>query len=137
MPKDWFDYLIIVFIIAGIAAALWKGGQANPVGTGSLGKDFAQLKNKVSAIDSKMSATDAKLSGIENQVDDLERRSAKASDIERLERQMSAFDRNQADQLARMAELSEMLAATKVGGEERGKQLDRLYDFIVQRGMSK
>lgn len=123
MSETWPELAIIAFIIAGIAVAIWRGGQANPEGTGTLGKRLNGLEGKVSSIKAQVGV-------IERQVDDIERRSAKASDIERVERQL-------AEQAAQIAKLSEIAAKSSEAGDQRGKQLDRLYDFIVERGMGK
>lgn len=128
--KDWFDFAVIGFIAFGIILAVWRQGRANPEDTGTLGKRLNRLEGKTAAIGVQVTT-------IEKQVDDLERRSAKASDIERLERQVTEQGKRQ-DQLAiQMGQIAELVAATKEAGDQRGKQLDRLYDFIVERGMSK
>ena len=130
MSEDWFELAIIAFIIAGIGLTLWKGGQRNPVGTGSLDKDVVGLKGQVAAISTKVDT-------IETQVKHIERRSASSSDIERLERQITEQGRLITEQSMHLAEVGEAVAAIREAGDQRGKQLDRLYDFIVQRGMSK
>jgi uncharacterized coiled-coil protein SlyX len=130
VTENWFELAIIAFILVGIVAAVWKGGQSNPVGTGSLGKEIAGLKTKVAAIDGKVGT-------IEKQVKHIERRAASVGDIERLERTLMEQDRTIAEMTVRLGEHGEVLARIAESGDQRGKQLDRLYDFIVQRGMSK
>lgn len=136
MSESWQELAMIAFIVVGIAAAIWKGGQANPEGTGSLGKKLARLesdvrtvKRDVSGVVSSVDAQAKKTDAIEHQIQDIERRSAKASDIERLERLVVEQGRQNAELRSELAKISE-------AGEQRGKQLDRLYDFIVQKGMN-
>lgn len=130
MTTTWLEPALIILIMTGIVLAIWKGGQANPEGTGTLGKRLGRLEGKVSSVASQVGT-------IEKQVEDIERRSAKASDIERLERQLAEQSKRMAEAAIQMGKLAEVQAATKEAGDQRGKQLDRLYDFIVQRGMSK
>lgn len=130
MSENWFELAVIAFIVCGIGAAIWKGGQANPINTGTLGKQVARLEKKIAGIDSKVGQ-------IESQVKAVERRSATASDIERLERLIAEQGRHLDEHAIRQAEQGEVLARIAEAGEQRGRQLDRLYDFIVERGMSK
>jgi septal ring factor EnvC (AmiA/AmiB activator) len=137
VTENWLELAGIIAILSAISVAVWKGGQANPVGTGSLDKEIAGLKTKVAAIDGKVGTIDGKLGTMEKQVKHIERRAASVGDIERLERTLMEQDRNIAELTARLSEHGEMLARVLESGEQRGKQMDRLYDFIVQRGMSK
>lgn len=130
MTENWFELAIIVFIIAGIGMTVWKGGQANPEGTGSLSK-------KLGSLDKDFRAMRGEVRSVERRVGDIERNSAKADDIVRLERMIGEMSRQIANQTERQAEMAEIVAAIRADGDQRGKQLDRLYDFIVQRGMSK
>lgn len=130
MSENWFELAIIAFIAVGIGAAIWKGGQANPEGTGALG-------NRLVSLDKDFRAIRGELKGIERRVGDIERGAAKGSDIERLERLVADQSRQMEHQSMQIAEMGETVAAIREAGEQRGKQLDRLYDFIVQRGMSK
>lgn len=41
---SYFEMAIIAFILAGIAVAVWKGGQANPESTGKLARRMARVE---------------------------------------------------------------------------------------------
>jgi len=123
MSESWLELAIIGFIIAGIAAAIFKGGAANPESTGSLGRELRQVKNKVGALD-------VKVDQIEQQVAGLEGSSAKTLDLRRIEADVAELKRE-------VGTLRETVAAQHADIEHTRRQVDRLYDFIVERGMSK
>lgn len=75
---SWFEGTIIVFIMLGIAAAIWRGGANNPVGTGSLGRDLSKLANR-------MSAVEARQVHLEKSIEKFGADAASTKDIERLE----------------------------------------------------
>lgn len=137
MPKDWYEFALIVFILVGFAVAMRRNGQANPETTGQLSKRMAHLETKVGTVSRDVTAIGGSTASIERRVDEIERRSAKAGDIERLERQLAEHGKRQDEAAIQMGKIAELLATTAAAGTERGKQLDRLYDFIVERGMSK
>lgn len=130
VSENWFELAIIAFIMVGIGAAVWRGGQANPEGTG-------KLRNTMGDMDKDVRALRGEVKGIERRVVAIENHAAKASDIERLERLMADQNRTIEQQSLQLAKVGETVAASRAAGEQRGKQLDRLYDFIVERGMEK
>ncbi len=132
MNSNWFEILIILFIIVGIGVVLWatwKGGAANPVGTGGL--------------DARQKTFDAELSGMRSQIDQIEERVekmenhyAKASDIKRLEKRQEVLD-------GKLEAVGRDISAIREEAAERGAlakstagQLDRIYKVIVEKGMS-
>lgn len=123
MSESWLELAIIGFIIAGIAVAIFKGGAANPESTGSLGRELRQVKNKVGALD-------VKVDQIEQQVAGLEGSSAKTVDLKRLETDLAELRKE-------VGALRETVAGQHADIEHTRRQVDRLYDFIVERGMSK
>lgn len=123
MSENWFELAIIVFILLGIGAAIWKGGAANPTGTGSLGRKITKLENKVTSLSGKVDK-------VEGSVAELEKDSAKAKDLTRLE---AALD----DIRAEVQHLSTAAAGREATLDHVKQQVDRLYDFIVNRGMTK
>ena len=88
---------------------------------GKLGRDLRKLEGEVKNLSQRMRRLD------EN--------SASADDIERLERLLTEQSQRLAEQSAHFGGLRETVAAIRESGDQRGRQLDRLYDFIVERGM--
>ena len=123
MSGSWLEWAIIAFIVIAIGVVVWRGGAANPESTGSLGR-------KVSGLDRTVNRLVTETEDIDRRVGEIERTAAKASDIKRLERQL-------ADQQALLGQMREMVAASAKAADLRGEQLDRLYNFIVERGMTK
>lgn len=129
MSENWFELAIIVFIIAGIGAAIWKGGQANPEGTGSLGKRLSRLDSALSKLRGNVDTMNGKITAIEARVEDIDERAAKTSDMQELR----ALVVRQNEQLAALAAQTAGIAAA---ADQRGRQLDMIYQQIVQKGMN-
>ena len=121
MNYNWLELAIIAFIIGTIGVVIWKGGSANPEGTGSLGR-------KVNVLDRDVRKLGGDFEDIERRLGEIERTTAKASDIKRIERQM-------AEQTGKLDKLGEIAAAGQESAKLRGQQLDMLYQTIVEKGM--
>lgn len=113
MPANWFETAIIVFIMIGLGVAIWKGGAANPEGTRSLGRKV-----------------DRDLDGLRAELKRIEKASASRKDIERVEAAI-------ADVKAEVNDMATSAASREATLDHVKQQVDRLYDFIVNRGMSK
>lgn len=127
MSENWFELGVIVFIIIGIAAAV-RAGQANPEGTGTLGKKFTALEGDVRTMQGDVRK-------IERRVGHIEQSSAKSTDIVRLEKLIEDQGRQLDEQNRHLAKLGEAVAASRAAGEHRGKQLDMIFQQIVEKGM--
>lgn len=130
MHTSLLEWAIIAFIIGGIAYSIWRGGAANPETTGALGRKISKLEARVGAVDAQVSALGDKVGHLEGQMADFETSSAKGDDIKRLEATVAELQR-------KVATVAEGLAAQHADIEHTRRQVDRLYDFIVQRGMTK
>lgn len=132
MISNPIEILIIIFIIVGISIVIWlgwKGGAANPVSTGS-------LDERLHSFDTELSGMRSQVDQIEDRVEKIEGHYAKATDIERLEKQLRAHGR-------KMDKMAEDIATIREEAAERGalakastKQLDLIYKTIVEKGMS-
>lgn len=123
MGNNWFELAIIVFICIGIGVAIFRGGAANPESTGSLGRQISSLKTEVGKLTSGQAGMKRDMSGMEGRVAEIERRGATVEDIRGLE--------------SRVDTLAETSAAGNATLGHVKEQVDRLYDFIVKRGMEK
>ena len=132
MTGNWIEILIIIFIIIGISVVVWlswKGGAANPVTTGN-------LDERLNSFDTELSGMRVQVDQIEGRVETIEGHYAKASDIERLEKQLRA-------QARKMDKVADDIATIREEAAERGalakstaKQLDLIYKTIVEKGMN-
>ncbi|MCL9998371.1 MAG: hypothetical protein NBV68_03235 [Erythrobacter sp.] len=132
MISNPIEIVIILFILAGISTVIWlgwKGGAANPVTTGS-------LDDRLNSFDTELSGMRSQVDQIEDRVEKIEGHYAKASDIERLEKQLRAQGR-------KMDKMAEDIATIREEAAERGalakattKQLDLIYKTIVEKGMN-
>ena len=57
MNENWFEAAIIVFIVVAIGLTVWRGGAANPEGTGSLGRKLSKLDGDLPALPDPVAAT--------------------------------------------------------------------------------
>lgn len=93
MTGEWFEGLIILVILAGIAVAIFKGGAANPVGTGGLNTSLTKLDSDFKALGVKVGAVDTKLGEVETRVGELDARAATKGDIQRIETRFDVWER--------------------------------------------
>ena len=114
MKENYFELVIIGFIQIGIAVAIFKGGAANPQGTGALGKRLYALDQEVKRIDAK-AATKADVKRIEATLTE------QSSSIDNIEQ--------------KLGKLGEDGAAREATLEHVRRQVDLIYQTIVQRGM--
>lgn len=121
--NSWYETFLILFIVAGFAVAIWKGGSANPESTGSLGRKMAALTKTVTKLQGQVST-------VQQDVSRLEADSASASDIERLEEAVQSLK-------VKVSEIGESAAGRNATLEHVKQQVDRLYNVIVEKGMSK
>lgn len=131
MISNPIEILIILFIIGGISVVIWlgwQGGAANPVSTGNLDERLNLFKNQLTGVSTKVD-------DIEDRVETIEGHYAKASDIERLEKQLRA-------QARKMDKVIEDISAIREDAAERGalakstaKQLDMIFKVVVEKGM--
>tara|TARA_B100001179_G_scaffold177718_1_gene132974 strand:- start:750 stop:1289 length:540 start_codon:yes stop_codon:yes gene_type:complete len=176
---NYYELGIIAFILLGIGYVLWKGGAANPVGTGKLQHDMknarteiATLGRKVGDIDKTVTAEKIRLdqfsermSSIESEVEGVhivvkgmsesmrtltddfrrhrenvdaklavlgtmdERIAANSRGVDRAMTYLQAIDERQ-------DKMGEQIASTAVQCAATGRQVDRLYDHIVNKGMA-
>ncbi len=132
MNANGIEILIIIFIMLGIGLVLWvtwRGGAANPVGTGGL--------------DARQKAFDAELSGMRSQIDQIEERVekmeghyAKASDIKRIEKRQEQLDTKLDAVIKDITAIREEAAERGALAQATAKQLDMIYKVVVEKGMS-
>lgn len=130
MFGNYLEAAIIVFILAGIGVAIWKTGGANPVGTGGLDR-------RVSRMDGELKRVATRVGELGQRVEEIDQRSAKKEDIERLEEKLARQDDKIDKVLASLSLLNQSGAAREVQIAAVSRQVDRLYDHIVRRGMEK
>jgi len=126
------EILIIIFILAGISVVIWlgwQGGAANPVSTGNLDERLNSFKNQLSGVSHKVD-------DIEDRVETIEGNYAKASDIERLEKQLRAHTRKMDKVIEDITTIREDAAERGALAKSTAKQLDLIYKTIVEKGMS-
>jgi galactokinase/mevalonate kinase-like predicted kinase len=120
----WFQWAIVAFIVLSILWHIWKGGAANPEGTGSLGKKLNALAGQVSALSGRTATQVSELSNrighVETEVRDLKRDGATAKDI------------------AQLKELiDERLQSQKNLSEATNRNVQRIYDIMLEKGLGK
>lgn len=122
------EIIIIAFIVGTIAWILWKGGGANSVGTSGLDR-------RVTEIGGKLTGLNTKVGEIEERVDAIEGGAASKEDIGRLEKLIDGQSKKANSRERALGDLSQMVAKQSAQVEHTSKQVDRLYDVIVSKGM--
>lgn len=147
-PGNILELLIILVIVIGIGAAIWRGGARNPVGTGGLEKKLATFGHDLTAIktsiDGELSSVKAKVSDIEQRLDQFDETVASVGDIKRLEKALDKLAKAQADSESRQRALSDRQgehAATSAATAAKVDHIDRnvslIMSVVVPKGMEK
>lgn len=105
--RDVFEWAVIAFIVLAIAWVVWKGGAANPEGTGALGQ-------KVNGLTGTVTKLDGRVRHVEQELEELKKEAATTKDIERVEQRMKG-DRELA--------------------ERTWKSIDRIERFLIEKGL--
>lgn len=136
-PSNLLELAIIAFIVLGIAAAIWRGGARNPVGTGGLDR-------KISALSGEVQAVKTKVGEIVERVENIEKDTASPADIKRLEKAIDKLAQAQADQESRQRALADkqgehaaISAKTAAAVEHIDRNVNLMMSVVVPKGMEK
>lgn len=113
MTGSWLEWAIIIFIVFSIGTVVWRGGAANPEGTGQLGR-------KVSGLSGRVNTLSQRVGHLESEVAELKEEAATAKDIQRIE------------QL-----IDERTAAQRELMERTARSVDRIERMFLEKGMGK
>lgn len=108
MTNSTLEWAIIAFIVLTIGWCVWKGGAANPMGTGRLSRKVGRLSGDVSTLSQRVGH-------VERELEELKAEAATTKDIERLEERMLGHK-----------ELS----------ERTNKSVDRIERYLIEKGLS-
>ena len=143
-PSNLLELAIIAFIILGIAAAIWRGGARNPVGTGGLDKKINELSSEVKAVKTEVTGVKTKVGEIVTRVESIEKDTASPADIKRLERAIEKLANKQADHESRQRALADkqsehaaISAQTATAVQHIDRNLTLIMSVVVPKGMEK
>lgn len=147
-PGNILELLIILVIIVGIGAAIWRGGARNPVGTGGIDKKLTALSSEVKAmnntIGTKIAGVETKVDEIETRLEQVEKDAIGAADIKRIEKAIDKIAKAQADMESRQRALSDRQgehaatsAATAATLKQVADQVNLIMSVVVPKGMEK
>ena len=132
---NFYELAIIAFILIGIGT-VWKFGAANPVGTGKLQHDVKNIRQATDAqgrqlkeISKTVDAEKLRVDALGDRMGEIEKNVA---EIDQIVKATAASVRTIDERQDKMAE---QLAAVAVQVGASGRQIDRLYDHIVKKGM--
>lgn len=156
MGSDWYELAIIAFILIGIAFSAWKGGAANPVPTGRLQTAVQKLQTDVKGLATSVDAltengcTKGELKLLQQSFEaEQDRATLGFRQLELLGTELSEIrisvgsKHEVIDGLAesvralssRQETMSAQLASTDATLRSIDKQLGRIYDVVVPKGM--
>jgi hypothetical protein len=117
--SDMLQWAIVAFIMLGIGVAIWKGGAANPQGTGQIAKQVGAMKGELIGLSARMGS-------VENEMEELKTESASAADIVGLR---AVLDEKISTVRAEMAGDREVAKMTYRG-------VERIERFLIERGLN-
>ncbi|NCP19052.1 MAG: hypothetical protein GW855_07835 [Erythrobacter sp.] len=144
MIGPYLELVIIGIILVGIGVVIWRGGAANPVGTGTLQHDVSSMRQEHVAHGrrlKKLEEATASAKDVEELSEALKKQQAR---IDSIERQVSGIAETGTATAVRVRHIDERqdkmaedIASTRsdVGGAV--KQIDRIYDVLVPKGMQR
>ncbi len=130
MNYSLFEWAIIAFIVLAIGFTIWRGGAANPEGTGSIARKLAAMKAQLAGLD-------AEVKSIDGRVAEIDRRTATIDDIRKIERVLEEHGKCLKELDDGQTAIREMAASRGSKLDAIGEQVGRLYDVLVPRGLSK
>lgn len=117
---SWLEIAIMIFIVGSIAWVVWRGGQANPESTGSLGKQFGGLSAKVTRLD-------LRVGHVESELAELQQTAATTKDIARIEQLINE----------RIATVNAKMEGHHKLSEATNKAVDRIERVLIEKALGK
>lgn len=147
-PGNILELLIILVIVVGMGAAIWRGGARNPVGTGGLDRKLTALSGELKAmnntIGTKIAGVEGKVDEIETRLEAVERDAIGVADIKRIEKAIERIAKAQADMESRQRALSDKQgdhaatsAATAATVQQVADQVKLIMSVVVPKGMER
>lgn len=117
--SDMLQWAIVAFITLGIAVAIWKGGAANPEGTGQIAKQVGAMRGELTGLSTRVGF-------VEHEMEQLKNESASSEDITQLK---ALFEEKLSTVRAELTGSRELAERTQRG-------VDRIEGLILERGLS-
>ncbi|MAY77798.1 hypothetical protein AAG594_02885 [Citromicrobium bathyomarinum] len=142
MIGPYLELLIIAIIIGGIVFLVWRGGAANPVGTGKLLHDVSSMRQEHIAHGrrlKKLEQAAASAEDVELLRAAFERQQGRVEAIEREVAEVAQIARSTADSVraidSRQDVMATDLAAARADISNSAQQIGLIYQVIVPKGM--
>ncbi len=149
--SEWIEWAIIAFIILGIGYVVFKGGAANPVGTGGLQRTVASIDGRLKGIE-ESAASKSAVERIERTLGEEKSKIDKAvGEFGALSVTLGELRNESASRNLAVEALAESLRVVatdtkqmvdRVSRVEEGlkgveRNLDRIYNVVVEKGMGR
>lgn len=149
--SEFLELAIIAFIVIGIGAAIWRGGASNPVGTGGLNARLTNIEGRVEQIEEHAATTeDIKRleAGLAQHAADMSKLAAMMANLpERIEANKVAIEKvahalpdiesRQRAMHDTVTNVRTDVAAIATSAKHTAVSVDRLYDILIEKGVSK
>ncbi len=89
MNYSWVEIFIMAIIVAGFAVVIWRGGQANPEGTGRLGRRLNKVESKMAEVETEMEHVRDRLAQFEMTLEKVSAKMVTKSDLDNIEKLMA------------------------------------------------
>lgn len=124
--------LIVAFIVVGIGVAIWRGGAANPVGTGTLEHNMRGLRQEFKAIE-RLAGGAAQASDVESLREEMERNQTErgeamkqlGADVAKIGSEVDALQKDVAGRLARVETTTQATS----------RSVDRIERLLIEDGL--
>lgn len=142
MIGPYLQLLIIAIILGGIGFIVWRGGAANPVGTGTLLRDFSSIKQEHETHGERLKKLEqaaASTEEVELLREAFEKQRGRVEAIEREVAEVAQIARSTADSVraidTRQDVMATDLAAARADISNSAQQIGLIYQVIVPKGM--
>lgn len=127
--SDQLQFAIIAAIIIGISIVIWKGGAANPEGTGKLAREVGAMKGELTGLSTRIGY-------VEVEMGELKDESVSSKDIEALR---GSFDDRIESLRVSFDDRINTLRAEMSGHRDLAQRtflsVDRIERFLIERGL--
>lgn len=117
---DWFQWVIIAFVVLSILWHVWKGGAANPEGTASLGRKVNNLSGEVAKLGGRVGHMELEMKEMKDE-------SASTKDIDRIEQVIDGKIETVRAEMTGHRQLS----------DQTNRSVQRIEKMLIERGLGK
>ena len=144
MIGPYLELVIIAIILIGIGVVIWRGGAANPIGTGKLLHDVSGMRQEQAAHGRRLKKLEQAAASAEDLEELREALKQQQARIETIDRQVGSIVETGKATASRVRHIDERqdkmaedISGTRAEVAGLTKSVDRMYAVIVPKGMER